>query len=110
IYVFVARAVLDVLPVWKANPTADFLSVADSSNLFEFVAGIKEGGEIWVFPFDTAQEMFEVLRAQLAYLFLGALELRAKVRGSGELSPALQGLHGTLIRLIIERPDRKSVV
>jgi len=71
----------------EGKPIADFLSVADSSNLFEFVAGIKDGGEIWVFPFDTAQEMFEVLRAQLAYLFLDALKLRAKVRGSGSCHP-----------------------
>src|ERR1700723_2077740 len=69
----------------RENPTADFRSVADSPNLFEFVAGIKEGGGSWVFPFDAVQEICEVLRAQLAYLFLDALEVRAKVRGCGGL-------------------------
>jgi hypothetical protein len=78
--------------------------VADSPNLFEFVAGIKEGGGSWVFPFDAVQEICEVLRAQLAYLFLDALEVRAKVRGCGGLRPALQGLPASLIRLIVERP------
>jgi hypothetical protein len=104
VYVFVIRAILDVLPVWKANPLADFSNVTDSPKLFDFVAGLKEGGEVWVFPFDVAQDIFDVLRTQLAYLFMDALELRTKAYRTGGLSPAFRDLDGILLRLIIQRP------
>jgi Domain of unknown function (DUF4062) len=104
IYVFVARSVLDVLPVWKSNRSADFSNVTDSAMLFDFVASLKETGESWVFPFDTAQEIFETLRTQLAYLFQDALNLRHRARLSGGLSPRLRALSGPALRLVIERP------
>lgn len=103
-YVFVSRSVLDILPVWKTNRSADFSNVTDSPKLFEFVAGIRDSGECWVFPFDTAQDIFEVLRMQLAYLFSDSLELRLKARAVGGLSPKFRNLPGTVFRIIIERP------
>jgi hypothetical protein len=104
IYVFVMRSILDVLPVWTANPDADFRSIADSSKVFEFVCGIRSSGEKWIFPFDTAQEIVGALRTQLAYLFADALELRMRASGSGALSEKYRGLSGGELRLIIERP------
>jgi hypothetical protein len=104
LYVFVTRQILDVLPVWKANETADFSNVADSPRLFEFVANLRETGETWVFPFETAQDMFEALRTQLAYLFMDALDLRLRASKSGGLSPKLRQLSGPVLRLVIERP------
>lgn len=104
VYVFVMRSVLDILPVWKANPTADYSHVADSARLFEFVARLKDTGDTWVFPFETAQDIFEVLRLQLAYLFMDALELRLRVSSTGGLSPKFKALRGTALRLLIERP------
>ena len=104
IYIFVLRSVLEILPVWKANPLADFSTVADTAKLFEFVASLKEKGNTWVFPFDTAQDITEILRTQIAYLLMEGLELRQHFRASESLSPYLRELQGTALRLIVERP------
>jgi len=104
VYAFVMRPVLDVLAVWKTNPEANFSNVTDSPKLFEFVASLKEGGGTWLFPFDVAAEIFDVLRNQLACLFMESLELRTKIKGSGGLSERFRNLSGSLLRLIIERP------
>lgn len=62
VYVFVMRSLLSILPVWKENPEGNFAGVADSPRLFEFISSIYEGGEQWVFPFDSAQDIAAVLR------------------------------------------------
>ncbi len=104
VYAFVMRSVLDILPVWKKNPSADFSSVADSPKLFEFVSSLKGKSDIWVFPFDTAQDIFQVLRTQLAYLFMDALNLRLRVSKRGGLTDKFPQLRGSALRLVIERP------
>jgi hypothetical protein len=78
--------------------------VSDSPKLFQFVVDIRNTGENWVFPFDTSRDIFDVLRSQLAYLFMDALELRTRMRVSGGLPPRLRNLRGSLLRLVVERP------
>ncbi len=103
-YVFVMRAMLEILKVWEKNPDGDFTNVADSPKLFEFVSSLRQTGDTWVFPFDTAQDIFGVLQTQLAYLFMDALELRLRTRQSTELSTSLADLQGPALRYVIERP------
>ncbi|HWC95719.1 MAG TPA: DUF4062 domain-containing protein, partial [Candidatus Sulfopaludibacter sp.] len=104
IYVFVMRSLLDILPVWADNPTGDFRSVADSPKVFEFISGIRNSGEKWVFPFDTAQDIVSTLRTQLSYLFADALELRKRASTSGALSEKYKRVSGTELRLLIDKP------
>jgi hypothetical protein len=105
VYAFVMRSVLDILPVWEGNPDADHSRVVDSSQLLRFVAESKGTKESWVFPFDTAQDITEALRAQFAYLFMDALGLRLRVIKAGGLSPRFKDLPGSALRLLIERPS-----
>jgi len=104
VYVFVVRAILDILPVWKDNPTGDFGSVVDSPKLLQFVSEIRDAGENWVFAFETAQDIISTLRMQLAYLFADALELRTRASVSGVLASRYNHLSGRELRLIIEKP------
>jgi hypothetical protein len=83
IYAFIMRSVLDILPIWETNPSADFSRAVDSPKLFDFV---------------------EVLRTQLAYLFMDALTLRLRAVKSGGLASALNQLDGHALRLVIQRP------
>jgi len=105
VYVFVMRSVLDILPIWQANPDADYSRVVDSPKLLKFVAELEGSKESWVFPFDTAQDICDVLRAQLAYLFMDALGLRLRIVKAGGLSPRFKDLPGSALRLLIERPS-----
>lgn len=103
IYVFAMQSILTILPVWRANPTADYKSVADSPKLFEFVTSIRDSGEKWVFPFETAQDIVHGLRTQLAYLFADALDLRKRAASSGALADKYRHVSGRELRLLIER-------
>lgn len=69
-----------MLPVWQSNPDADFSSVVDSPKLFEFISSLRNSGEVWVFPFDSATDLISTLKTQLSNLFLDCLEWRKKLQ------------------------------
>lgn len=100
-YVFVKSDILSVLPIWRANPDADFTSTVDTPKLFEFVASLRDKGEVWVFPFTNAQDITSMLRTQLSYLFSESLDLRAKLQSTD--TPALM-LGPEALRIYIEKP------
>lgn len=77
-YVFIKKDILTLLPIWKSNPQADFSSAVDTPKLFEFVANLRESGDLWVFPFDTAQDIAQTMRKQLSYLLADCLDIRSK--------------------------------
>ena len=64
-YIFIKDEILALLPIWKANPDADYSSVVDNSSLFKFIVDLRESGDIWVFPFSNAQNIIGTLRKQL---------------------------------------------
>lgn len=104
IYVFVHQSVLNLLPIWRANDSADFSSAVDSTRVFEFISELHTVGDQWVNPFDTAQDIFATLKIQLAYLFRDSLQLRLRASRSGTLSRRFQHLVGKELRVLIERP------
>lgn len=101
-YVFVKSEILSILPVWRANPNADFSSTVDSPKFFEFVSNLKDGGEVWIFPFSNAQDITNTLRKQLSYLLADCLALRAKLQIVD--LPALQ-LGPESLRIYVEKPN-----
>jgi hypothetical protein len=103
VYVFVLKQILNVLPVWKKNPQANYEGTVDTPKLFEFVEALRSSQDHWVFEFEEAQHIMDTLRRQLAYLFMEALILREKVKDL-RLSPALTELSGRCLRLMLERP------
>ncbi len=103
IYVFIEKSVLTLLPLWAASPQNDYSAVVDSPKLFEFVTSVRDTDAVWTLPFETAQDIIEGLRQQLAYLFLEALSFRRRFK-SGHLPPELANLTGASLRLVLERP------
>lgn len=101
-YVFVKKDVLALLPVWKDNPDASFESVVDTPVLFEFISGIRDSGEVWVFPFDDASDITTTLRKQLSYLFSDCLALRRKVSPN---DASIAKLGPKALRIAIEKPQ-----
>lgn len=73
--------------------------------VFEFVSRLRDTGDQWVFPFDTAQDIVHILRTQLAYLFADALDLRKRAIAAGAVAEKYRGLYGDELRFIIERPS-----
>jgi hypothetical protein len=103
IYVFVLKSILNNLTVWEKNPNADFSSIVDSPKLFEFVKSLQGSKDHWVFPFESAEDIIDTLRCQLAYLFMDALALRQRASREG-LTYSGQTLKGNALRIFIEKP------
>jgi hypothetical protein len=103
IYVFVLKQILNVLPIWKKNPQADYEGTVDTPKLFEFVETLRNAQDHWVFDFDEAQHIMDILRRQLAYLFMDGLILRDKLKDL-KLSPVLTELTGKSLKFLWEKP------
>lgn len=101
-YVFVRMEILTILPLWKANPQADFTSTVDSPKLFEFVERLRDKQNLWVFPFKNAQDICGALRKQLSYLLADCLAIRARIYPP---DPALAALGPESLRIYLEKPS-----
>lgn len=101
-YVFVKRDIIALLPTWRANPEANFSASVDTPKLFEFVSNLRGSGDLWVFPFDTAQEITQTLRKQLSYLMTDCLDLRSQLK---DKSLETLALGPQTLRVYIEKPE-----
>lgn len=73
IYTFTLKSIINVLPVWKNNPLADFSTVVNDNKVFEFVEDVREKSSVWNFEFESAQDIIEILKSQWSFLFKQAL-------------------------------------
>jgi len=103
IYIFILKSILNTLPVWEKNRNSDFQNIVDSPKLFEFVSSLLSSKSNWVFPFESTEDIVNVLKHQLPYLFMEGLILRQKVNNYG-LSGPLQDLNGNALKTLIEHP------
>jgi hypothetical protein len=101
VFAFVQKQILAMVPIWKANPTADFRGSVDSVELFRFVEELAGITGVWVRPFELGTDIISAVREQLAYLFGDALEIRRRL---GSPARYLDELRGDTLRLAIERP------
>ena len=101
IYVFVHRDVLALLPVWEANPAADFSRLVDTNELFRFVSEVRASDRVWSFGFDLASDIVLALRTQFAYQMTTGLATCRRLRNEpGEF----RELAGQALRLSLDRP------
>jgi hypothetical protein len=64
---------------------------------------VRSQERVWTFPFETAQDIINVLRLQLAHLFYDALLVRLRLSG-GELLPYFESLRPKSLRIALEKP------
>jgi len=104
IYVFVDKKILVALPLWEKNPDGDFSSAVDNPQVFEFINEIRTKDKFWTFDFETAQDIIETLRLQLAHQMVQGLHLAQKLRVS-PYSELLLSLSGKAFSLAVEQPS-----
>lgn len=80
IYTFTKRDIISVLPVWEKNRQADFSDVVNDNKVFEFVKEVREKTAIWNFEFESAQDILEILKLQLSFLFGQALVSHQRIQ------------------------------
>lgn len=100
-FVFVSRPVLNLLPVWEKNPTADFAPHVDYPEVFSFVKNV-QADQKWIFPFEKASEITEIIKHQLS-VFLKELISRKK---EGKLRPLKEFTNETVRarQIALDRP------
>jgi len=81
VYVFVNKSIINILPIWEKNKESDYSNIVDTPKLLDFVESLRHNSDNWVFPFENAQDLIIILRSQLAYLFMDALEYRSHMHG-----------------------------
>lgn len=100
-FIFVSRSLLNLLPVWEKNPTADFTPCVDCSEVFLFVKNLQADNK-WIFSFEKASEIAEIIKHQLS-VFLRDLVTRKR---AGKLTPISEFANETphAQQLALDRP------
>ncbi len=104
IYTFVDKSVLSIMPVWKASPDADFSKVVDTPRIFEFIDFVRSSERVWTFEFETAQNIINILRTQLAYLMQDSLKVRKLLSGTG-MPRFMEELSSKTLRFALEKGE-----
>lgn len=104
VYAFIERTVLSNLPVWRANPGADFSSVVEDSRVFAFVETVRSEDGVWCFEFDGAEAIIRALRLQFAHQMKQGLESFARMRRTADRD-MLDGMSPDAYAIALEKPD-----
>lgn len=77
-FIFIKKFILELLPIWKDNPDADFSKKVSSEKVFEFAENLKN--QQWVFTFEKASEIENILKNQLSIYLKNLIEKKNKGR------------------------------
>ena len=104
IFVFIDQSILNILPIWKKNNTADFSEIVDSPKIFEFVDTLRNKDTNWVHEFNNGKDIIDCLRKQISYLVNDCLCLRQHFHKE-RVSPTVLQYSGRVFELAVEKPD-----
>jgi hypothetical protein len=104
IYAFVEKKVLALVPVWRQNQDANFAGIVDDTRVLQFIDQIRSVDKVWTQEFETAREIMDALRIQLAYLMGEGLFRRLQLRRRLREARFLERLRGEALRIVLERP------
>lgn len=103
IYTFTLQKMANILPIWKKNPNGDFKDIVDSNKVFEFIEDVRNKRSLWNFEFNTAQDILEILKAQLSILLNASLR---KIKSLNGIDDSLLGkVSGAAIALLVNKPE-----
>jgi len=103
IYIFVSKKIFNNLPLWRKNKKADFSSVVENPQIFEFVSEIYDQNHQWVYTFDSVRDITATLKNQLLLVFTDGLEYK-KLVSQPQYSILKADLPSEAARMIIEKP------
>lgn len=103
VFVFIDSHIVTLLSVWKKNKDIEFPNIDDPKKIFEFVDTLRNKESNWVYEFDTARDIINYLKNQLAYLVNDSLCLRRHFSKEG-VSPKLIKYSGRVFELAVEKP------
>ena len=104
IYTFSLKQMTAILPLWESNPNADYSSIVDDNKVFEFLSDVRKKRGLWNFEFERAQDITEILKAQLSNLFHDALVVKRKIEDS-EISGLYAKISSKAVDILIKKDD-----
>ena len=99
---------VNILPVWKKNPNGDYSNIVDNNKVFEFIDEVRNKRALWNFEFDSAQDIQEILKAQLSFLLNASLEKTKSLKGINE--SLLSKVSGKAIELLVSKPKNYEIL
>lgn len=104
IYTFSLKKMTTILPLWENNPNADYSNIVDNNKVFEFLSDVRKKRGLWNFEFERAQDIAEILKAQLSNLFHDALVVKRKIEDS-EISELYAKISSKAVDILIKKDD-----
>lgn len=104
IYTFALKQMTNILPVWEKNPNADYSHIVDNNKVFEFLADVRKKRGLWNFEFENAQDITEILKAQLSNLFHDALGVKRMIEQS-DYQSLFQKISSRASNILIRKED-----
>lgn len=104
VFVFVDQSILNILPIWEKNSTADFSGIVDSPKIFEFVDTLRNKDSNWIYEFSSGKDIVNCLRKQMSYLVNDCLCLRQHFHQE-KVSAKVLKYSGRVFELAVEKPD-----
>lgn len=74
IFCFVDKKIMSTLPFWSKNKQADFSGLVENPQIYQFVDEIRNDSKNWTFEFERAQDIINIFKVQLSYLFKDSLK------------------------------------
>ena len=102
IYTFSLKKMTAILPLWEKNPNADYSNIVDNNKVFEFLSDVRKKRGLWNFEFERAQDITEILKAQLSNLFHEALIVKRKIEDS-EISDLYTKISSKAVDILIKK-------
>lgn len=102
IYTFSLKSMTSILPLWERNPNADYSNIVDNDKVFEFLADVRNKRGLWNFEFERAQDITDILKAQLSNLFHEALIVKRKIEDS-EISDLYTKISSKAVDILIKK-------
>ena len=102
IYTFSLKKMTTILPLWENNPNADYSNIVDNNKVFEFLSDVRKKRGLWNFEFERAQDITEILKAQLSNLFHDALIAKRAIENT-EVNRLYGRISSKALDIIIKR-------
>lgn len=84
VYTFALKQMTALLPMWEKNKDADFTNIVDDNRVFEFLSDVRKNRGLWNFEFEKAQDIIDIIKAQLSNLFRDALTSKLLIESIGK--------------------------
>lgn len=103
LFVFVSKQLYNNLPLWRENKNGDFSSIVDNPQIFEFISGIYDESQQWIYTYETVRDIMTTMKNQLRLIFLDGLKYKKSI-ADPRYTVLNSDIPAGAVRALIEQP------